>query len=271
MKLQDEEWLSKVKPKPKPIPTPQQQPTQPPKPRALTQEEQEELRVKELIERSIEMVSKNRLEALKTHIEKHYDIFKNLDDVIDSENNLTLLQIASINNSSDIISWLLIDKSVNPSVGGGNRKPYELSKGKESRDAFRIAMGLIPQKWNWVEDARVPSALYPNAEPTSGNLREKERKKNLKDRMKEKRSMREQQQQQQQRKIEQEQERLKQEKVNIGRSTSHTNTLGGGNSSTLERERLATTSGISEEMKIKIERERRARAAEARMAALAKK
>lgn len=260
LREQDEAWLTKVAPKPKAIPSqPQQQPTQPEKPRALTAEEEEEIRVKDIKIRAIEMVSKDRLEALKTHMDRHSAIFTNPSDII--ENGSTLLEIAAANNSHNVITWLLLEKDLDPTVYGGNKTAYELSKGKESRDAFRIAMGKLPDRWNWIDGARVPSAItQEQLEQSSTSTREKERKKNLKDRMKEKRSARKQQETKQS----EEEEAKERERINNLPSHATTNTLGGAASA-------LSTAGLSGDLKMKVERERRARAAEERMANLMKK
>ncbi|TIA88973.1 hypothetical protein E3P81_03187 [Wallemia ichthyophaga] len=259
LREQDEDWLAKVVPKPKVLPSqPQQQTAQPEKPRALTAEEEEEIFVKEVKSRAIEMVSKDRLEALKTHMDRHSGILTNPSIIM--ENGSTLLQIAAANNSHNVVTWLLLEKQVDPAVFGGNKTAYELSKGKESRDAFRIAMGKLPERWDWVEGARVPSSLtQEQLEQSSTSAREKERRKNLKDRMKEKRGAREQQE------VKQREEEEAKEKERIAKIPSHatTNTLG-GNANTL------ATAGLSGDLKIKVERERRARAAEARMANITK-
>ncbi|TIB84028.1 hypothetical protein E3Q06_02570 [Wallemia mellicola] len=260
LREQDEAWLAKVAPKPKPV-FPQQQKTlsQTETARKLTPEEEEEIRINDIKNKAIEMTSKDRLEALKTHLDKNQTIFSNLDHSIDNDNNL--LQVASLNNSYNIINWLLIDKEVDPTAHGGSRTAYELAKGKESRDAFRLAMGRLPNKWNWIDGARVPSALTPEqlAQSTT-SAKDKERKKNLRDRMKEKRSAREEQESKQK----EEEESKERERISKLPSHATTNTLGGA-SNTL------STTGLSQDVKMKIERERRARAAEARMANLAKK
>ncbi|KAF9130977.1 hypothetical protein BGX30_013282, partial [Mortierella sp. GBA39] len=125
---------------------------------------------------------------------------------------------------------------------------------KETRNAFRRAMALSPESWDWVGLAHVPSALTPEMEA------EQERKAKEKTR----------------KLLDAERERKKTSSrpgtpTNRSVATTPTSTPTSTSSSLLGKNLATATSAnshLSPEMRMRLERERRANAAEARMTAM---
>ena len=59
----------------------------------------------------------------------------------------------------DAVFALLVDSRADPTEVYKGKVAYTVSKDKETRDAFRRAMARIPDAWDWMQGARVPSAL----------------------------------------------------------------------------------------------------------------
>ncbi|KAG0366240.1 hypothetical protein BGX24_003791 [Mortierella sp. AD032] len=49
-------------------------------------------------------------------------------------------------------------------ASGSSFTAYDIAKDKETRNAFRRAMALLPDSWDWIGLAHVPSALTPEME-----------------------------------------------------------------------------------------------------------
>jgi len=89
---------------------------------------------------------------------------------------------------------LLVEENADPTVKYRGKVAYNVSKDKETRDAFRRAMARIPDAWDWIHGAAVPSALTEEMEAkqiakeaeyeAARKAKEKERKKAQKDRKK---------------------------------------------------------------------------------------
>lgn len=89
---------------------------------------------------------------------------------------------------------LLVEESADPTVMYRGKVAYNVSKDKETRDAFRRAMARLPDAWDWTRGAAVPSALTEEMEAKQAakeaeyeaarKVKEKERKKAQKDRKK---------------------------------------------------------------------------------------
>ncbi|KAF9208747.1 hypothetical protein BGZ49_007727 [Haplosporangium sp. Z 27] len=227
----------------------------------------------------IDLVKKGRAEAMSSHLLKHgIDPSLPLPLTTSTEYDIrrtpTILHLASHHGQASVVKVLLEKHMADPtatasSAVDGEQSPgnnsediplisassftaYDIAKDKETRNAFRRAMALLPDAWDWVDQAHVPSALTPEMEA------EQERKAKEKSRKLQ----------------EAERERKKTREANrpttpVGQSpASKTST---SSSSSVMAKGLASVSAanshLSPEMRMRLERERRASAAEARMLA----
>lgn len=74
------------------------------------------------------------------------------------------LHAAARDGDADAVFALLVDSRADPTEMYKGKVAYTVSKDKETRDAFRRAMARIPDAWDWMQGARVPSALTPELE-----------------------------------------------------------------------------------------------------------
>ncbi|KAF9982299.1 hypothetical protein BGZ75_006337 [Mortierella antarctica] len=233
----------------------------------------------------IELVKKGRVEAMSSHLLKHgIDASQLLPLTSSTEYDVrrtpTLLHLASHHGQALIVKQLLEKHHADPTtttvsamaseaasddrvalMGAGSFTAYDIAKDKETRNAFRRAMAKLPDAWDWVGLAHIPSALTPEMEA------EQERKAKEKTR----------------KLLEAERERKKTRESSRpgapnGNSNSNSNSnassmLSSGSSApSLVGKNMASASAanshLSPEMRMRLERERRANAAEARMAAM---
>ncbi|CAO3607351.1 unnamed protein product [Cunninghamella echinulata] len=177
----------------------------------------------------------------------------------------TGLHIVSAHGHPELVSLLLREHDANPTIKNDiGKTAYEMAKDKETRNAFRRCMYDLPDKWSWLMDARVPSALSLEAEKEQ---MEKDRKK--KAREEEKRLLIEQERQQK------EDERLAKEKAEQLEAklmaTKNQKKKQSKNGHVLDpmaralRDNQVNIANMSPEARMRLEREKRARAAEERM------
>ncbi|KIM34383.1 hypothetical protein M408DRAFT_325792 [Serendipita vermifera MAFF 305830] len=265
LRKQDEELLASLpQPKPAPVPSvPKPKQDKVPPPVKLTKE-QEELR--ENWKRLIEMTKKGRLDALSSLWDRIHPNIQS-DAGIDTripemdglpDGNSTLLQVASAAGQDSVVQWLLEEKGADPTVKTVPRKvgieisleagkaPYELASTKSVRDAFRRAAGANPDRWDWLNEGRVPSVLSKEMEEEQES-KKKVKRKGLKEKMKER------EERQPSASAEERVEHPVEVKPSVGPQR-----LGGSGDA-------AGVMGLTPEMRARIERERRARAIEARM------
>ncbi|KAG6890979.1 hypothetical protein C0992_011738 [Termitomyces sp. T32_za158] len=286
LREQDEAYLQSL-PKPKPVPVVVAPEPEKPKPVKLTKEEE---LLREKWSRLLEMVTKGRLEPLKTFWEREGSKLGSIDVRIPEwtgERRATLLQVAVQAGHEDVVRWFLDEALADPTIpvpnpkfddpddadDGGNRSDasdtpkslpkgsrrtaYDLARSKGVRDVFRRCAAIHPDRWDWLGAGRVPSTLSLQMEQVQEE-KKKERRKGLKDKVREREA----------REREREKERTpsppvkETPKPSIPQSNSMFNRLGGSSGA---GEGVA---GLTPEMRAKVERERRARAAEARMKAL---
>ncbi|KAF9117119.1 hypothetical protein BGX27_003581 [Mortierella sp. AM989] len=226
----------------------------------------------------IDLVKKGRAEAMSSHLLKHgIDPSRLLPHTTSTEYDIrrtpTILHLASHHGQASVVKVLLekhfadptmtassaIDDSQQssetveegaPSLSVSSFTAYDIAKDKETRNTFRRAMALLPDSWDWIGQAHVPSALTPEMEA------EQERKAKEKSR-----------------KI-QEAERERKKTRESSRPTTPVSQVSASKSSassSLMAKSLASVSAanshLSPEMRMRLERERRANAAEARMLA----
>lgn len=232
----------------------------------------------------IELVKKGRAEAMSAHLLKHgIDPSQLLPLSTSTEYDIrrtpTILHLAAHHGQAHCVKLLLEKHNADPTtttlsaakaaaaidgdgdddeeaggLTGSSFTAYDIAKDKETRNAFRRAMALSPESWDWVGLAHVPSALTPEMEA------EQERKAKEKTR----------------KLLDAERERKKTSSrpgtpTNRSGATTPTSAPTSTSSSLLSKNLATATSAnsqLSPEMRMRLERERRANAAEARMAAM---
>lgn len=222
----------------------------------------------------VELVKKGRAEAVSSHLMKHgMDVSQPLPQSTSTEYDIrrtpTILHLASHHGQAQVVKILLEKHNADPTIttastqsqqledgedvsqqGAGSFTAYDIAKDKETRNAFRRAMALLPESWDWVGEAHVPSALTPEMEA------EQERKAKEKTR----------------KLLEAERERKKTREASKPATTPASSSSGSSSpsSQSIMSKNLASASAanshLSPEMRMRLERERRAAAAEARLA-----
>ncbi|KAK9764895.1 hypothetical protein K7432_007215 [Basidiobolus ranarum] len=212
----------------------------------LTVNEQEDLLPDADIERMILLAKQGKEKVLAKFIQRNQEqqikmisAAKKLppnNKVSDTGRLCSLLHVAAHHGQPTVVEYLLRELDSDPTVANaGGKVPYDLCKDKSTRNAFRRCMADMPDRWDWLRKARVPSPLTKEMEEEQAA----------------KEAQYKQQQLERQRKLEE--EKSKQDK----RLSKNTN-----------RKKTQTSSAInmSSETTVSLERERRAKAAEARLA-----
>ncbi|KAF9911429.1 hypothetical protein EC991_003685 [Linnemannia zychae] len=235
----------------------------------------------------IELVKKGRAEAMSTHLLKHgIDPSQLLPPSTSTEYDIrrtpTILHLAAHHGQAQVVKLLLEKHHADPTTttlsaktaataqnegqdgdddntaaaaaaSGSSFTAYDIAKDKETRNAFRRAMALLPDSWDWIGLAHVPSALTAEMEAEQ-ERKAKEKTRKLLDAERERKKTRET-------------SRPSTPPTRSGATTptsTTTSSLLGKNLATA----TAANSQLSPEMRMRLERERRANAAEARMAAM---
>jgi len=274
--IQDETYLASL-PKPRPVPSvTQREPEKEKQPKQPTLSKEEEVR-REKWSRLLDMVTKGRLDALKSFLTRESAVLGGVNTSVPDwtgSRHTTILQIAVAHGHEEIVQWLLEEARADPTIplptqrttdGDGNpdvmtpivdlvgvsrgslRTAYDLAKTKAIRDVFRRAAAAHPDLWDWFGAGHVPSALSQVMEDEQEE-KKKVRRKGLKDRIKERQAKTDEKPE--------EHQTMNEETVV---SSSLSQRLGGASGAT------DSVSGLTPEMRAKVERERRARAAEARL------
>ncbi|GJJ11217.1 hypothetical protein Clacol_005449 [Clathrus columnatus] len=261
LRSQDEAYLASL-PKPKAVPVPVQQPVPAPKVTApqLTKEEESRL---EKWDRLTEMVKKGRLDAFKDLWAREGSQLGGINSKI-SPNEATLLHVSASAGQEEITRYILEELHADPTIpvlGNGvsavsRRVAYDLAKTRAARNVFRRCAASHPDWWDWLGAARIPSVLSQEMEEERDG-RKKQRRKGLKDKIRERQSR----QVDVQPTVEPEPE-VELKVVQPQAPATGPRRLGGVSGA------QESITGLSSEMRAKVERERRARAAEARLKAL---
>ncbi|KAI8992233.1 hypothetical protein BDB01DRAFT_717360 [Pilobolus umbonatus] len=222
------------------------------------------------LDKLIKLIKQNKTSVTLSFMEKHMNLpysDKLPNDISeDTRQYPTLLHIAAHEGGNAVlVSELLRNYDANPTIiSEAGKTAYEVSKDKDTRNAFRRCMHDMPHKWRWLEEGRVPSPLSKAQEE---ELLKKEKKKMEKEaamkrslemeRLKMEREM-EKQEEEERRK----EEEAKLAKLNAERMRRHqlpiAQALGGRTSNT-------NMANMTPEARIRLEREKRARAAEERL------
>ncbi|KAF8926275.1 hypothetical protein EDD21DRAFT_141102 [Dissophora ornata] len=228
----------------------------------------------------IELVKKGRAEAMSSHMLKHgTDVSQALplttSTEYDTRRTPTILHLASHYGQAQVVKLLLEKHLADPTMttistltgqkeseeepallGISSLTAYDIAKDKETRNAFRRAMALLPDTWDWTGLAHVPSALTPEMEADQ-ERKAKEKTRKLLDAERERKKTRE----------------ISRPTTPADQSTNSKSPSGSSSpsSASLMAKNMAAVSAanshLSPEMRMRLERERRATAAEARMVA----
>ncbi|KAI6104002.1 hypothetical protein EDD16DRAFT_1558702 [Pisolithus croceorrhizus] len=277
--VQDEAFLASL-PKPKPQPTlVSTTDIVRPKPQRLTKEEEI---YREKWSRLLDMITKGRLNPLKSFWEREAESIGGVNVAIPEwigDRRVSLLQVAAQSGHEEIVRWLLYDLRADPTIpvlagwtkaedAGGEsdmsdvpisrRTAYDLARSRAVRDVFRRCAADHPDWWDWFGAARVPSGLSKEKEEERDDKR-KQRRKGLKERMREREAH-----EMLRSTAAEEASGVMTPEPSKTQTESHSGPqrLGGSSGA------ADGVAGLTAEMKAKVERERRARAAEARLALL---
>lgn len=217
------------------------------------------------LEKLLSLVRQNKTAVTLAYLEKHMHLpvsgILPADELPDDEDLYhypTLLHIvASIGGASDLIKILLADYDADPTiVSDAGKTAYEVSKDKETRNAFRRCMCDYSDKWRWLEDGRVPSPLTEQQEQ---DQLAKEKKKQAKEQ--EKKRLLDLERQKLEAAKEAKEDELRFEKLQATRAKNNmmpiVRPLGGDS--------VINTANMTPEARMRLEREKRARAAEERL------
>lgn len=212
------------------------------------------------LEKLLELIKQNKTTVTLAYIEKHMNLPlsgllpQELSDQEDLYHYPTILHVVSnMGGASDLVKDLLIKHDADPTIiSEAGKTAYEVSKDKETRNTFRRCMCDYPNKWNWLEDARVPSPL---TEKQLQDQEIKDKKKFAKEQ--EKKRLIELERQRIQDAREAKQDELKFEKLQATRAKNYMLPI--------VNSEVINTSNMTPEARMRLEREKRARAAEERM------
>ena len=279
LRAQDEAYvasLPKPKPQPAPAPTPD---TDKHKSQRLSKEEE---LYREKWNRFLDMITKGRLESLKTFWEREAESIGGVNAAIPEwtgDRRSSLLQVAAQSGQEEVVRWLLFDLRADPTTPvsaswtkaddagnesdtsdmpgpvGSRRTAYDLARSRVVRDAFRRCAADHPDWWDWFGVAHVPSALTKEKEEERDDKR-KQRRKGLKEKIREREAI----ERQRDKKAAEETQAIIPEPVKVQQVPGNGPQRLGGSSGASDG-----VAGLTPEMRAKVERERRARAAEARL------
>lgn len=164
----------------------------------------------------------------------------------------TPLHLAAAQGSAAIVTGLLARGGADPTVQSDEGKtPFELASDRSTRDAFRVARGIVgEERWDWDAAARVPAALSRE----EVERREERERKEQEARERERRAA--------------EEEKLRAQRVPVGQDGrgAKKGVLGGLElKKTAQERREEEARGLTPEQRARLDRERRARAAEERI------
>jgi hypothetical protein len=226
----------------------------------------EKIEVDPDLEKLISLVKQNKAGVAIEFIRKHMNLpIAGLlpEHVEDTRHYPTMLHVAAGAGCNEFVACLLREHDADPTiVSDAGKSAYEVSKDKPTRNAFRRCMYDIPDKWDWLAEARVPSPL---SEKQEAEQTAKDQKKLAKE--KEKQRLIDLERAKVEAKREAKETETKFEKMQAQRAKANmmpiARALGVGSSA-------VNTANMSPEARMRLEREKRARAAEERMKRLGK-
>ena len=216
------------------------------------------------IEKLIDLTKQGKEQLVLAHVQKHEAMLlpltrgelSSLDDD-EVKRYPTLLHLAAHAGHAALVSALIRDLDANPTIKSElGKTAYEVAKDKDTRNTFRRCMCDLPGRWDWLNDARVPSPLTREAELEQAEKdrlrkeREAERRRKIEEERQKKEAARMQKKQQ--------------EEAKAPASRKKPQALGGSSTE-------MNMASMTPEARLRLEREMRARAAEERMRRLQKK
>jgi hypothetical protein len=226
----------------------------------------EKIEINPDLEKLISLVKQNKAGVAIEFIRKHMNLpIAGLlpEQVEDTRHYPTMLHVAAGAGCNEFVACLLREHDADPTIiSDAGKSAYEVSKDKPTRNAFRRCMYDIPDKWDWLAEARVPSPL---SEKQEAEQTAKDQKKLAKE--KEKQRLIDLERAKVEAKREAKETEAKFEKMQAQRAKANmmpiARALGVGSSA-------VNTANMSPEARMRLEREKRARAAEERMKRLGK-
>ena len=207
------------------------------------------------------LIRRTKVPALITYLQSNDLTPDFLFHPLDSQQNYhapTPLHLAASQNSTALVSGLIVKGGANPTLLNGDGKtPFDLAGDRATRDAFRVARSELGEsKWDW-EGAHIPFAIS-KSEADERDAREKKE---------------EAQKEEARRKVEAARLREEGPKVvdgPLGKAAGRGRALALGQvGKTAQEKREEEARGMTPEMRMRLERERRARAAEERILRIA--
>ncbi|KAI8391286.1 uncharacterized protein BYT42DRAFT_591877 [Radiomyces spectabilis] len=214
-------------------------------------------------EKLVLLIKQGKTQVVTAYINNHPDVpvSSSLPEDVQAEDTLRLpsvLHIASNYGHPELVSQLIREYNADPTIKNRiGKTAYEVAKNKETRNAFRRCMCDLPNQWNWLQEAHVPSPLTKEAE---AQLMEKERQK---------------QQKEEERKRLIEEERCKKEEAHQREMEAEAAAAANARKKPQKLDPIAkallgsshavNTANMSPEARMRLEREKRARAAEERL------
>ncbi|KAI9289417.1 hypothetical protein BC943DRAFT_271894 [Umbelopsis sp. AD052] len=210
------------------------------------------------VEKAILLTKQGKVQVLQSFIDRCRQQGKELPlsgplpantKIEDSRRLATLLHVASSHGQAEVANFLLRECAADPTVmNEAGKVPYDLCKDKLVRNVFRRCMCDMPEKWDWLQAAKVPSPLTAEMERQQLEKEELRQRKEQEARQK----LEDQRRQREERKLASEPAQSAPAKPSAGPLQA----LYGGTA--------MNTASMSPEARRRLERELRLRAAEAR-------
>lgn len=208
------------------------------------------------------LIRRSKLPALLSYLKTNELSPDFLFQPLDSQQNFHApmpLHLSASQNSSPLVSGLIIKAGANPTLLNGDGKtPFDLAGDRSTRDAFRVARSELGEsKWDW-EAAHIPAAIS-RSEAEQRDAREK----------KEDAKKEEERRKAETARLEEEGPKVV-DSGPLGKAAGRGRALALGQvQKTAQEKRDEEARGMTPEMRMRLERERRARAAEERMKRMA--
>lgn len=208
------------------------------------------------------LIRRSKLPALLSYLKTNELSPDFLFQPLDSQQNFHApmpLHLSARQNSSPLVSGLIIKAGANPTLLNGDAKtPFDLAGDRSTRDAFRVARSELGEsKWDW-EAAHIPAAIS-RSEAEQRDAREK----------KEDAKKEEERRRAETARLEEEGPKVV-DSGPLGKAAGRGRALALGQvQKTAQEKRDEEARGMTPEMRMRLERERRARAAEERMKRMA--
>ncbi|KAI9665186.1 MAG: hypothetical protein M1831_002196 [Alyxoria varia] len=241
----------------------QQHQKEPPKPALTPEQATAQLHTNQIIA----LIKRSKIPALLSYLQTNdihlptFRFFSSPDDTSTHHHAPTPLHLAASNNNSALVTALLMRGGADPSVRNGDeRTPYEITRDRGTRDAFRIVrFELGEDARDWARSSIPAGISKTEAENRIAQEKAEESQKESKRRQEGLQQLKEEETKKERERRERGEEKFE-KKMGKGKSL-----MSAREPRTAEERRQEESKGMSEEMVRRLERERRARAAEERM------